>query len=151
MLVVVIVTHTVSVPSDDGYCQRMSELTETEVHELGDRLVSAIAAGDAEAVRGIYAPHAQIWHNFDQRDQTVDENLRTLVDLHHRASNLQYTEIRRFPAPGGFVQQHVLTGDAKGGPLKMPAMIRFWVEDGRITRLEEYLDTRQAMVLYATD
>ena len=30
-------------------------------------------------------------------------------------------------------------------------MIRFWVEGGRITRLEEYLDTRQAMVLYATD
>ncbi|MBI4935841.1 MAG: hypothetical protein HY828_18315 [Actinobacteria bacterium] len=49
------------------------------------------------------------------------------------------------------MQQHVLTGEAKGGALKMPAMIRFWVEGGRITRLEEYLDTRQAMVLYATD
>ena len=42
----------------------------------------------------------------------------------------------------------MLIGQAKGGPLRMPAMIRFWVEDGRITRLEEYLDTRQAMVLY---
>jgi len=121
------------------------------MHDIGDRLVAAIAAGDVEGVRAIYAPDATIWHNFDQRDQSPDENLLTLVDLHRRASNLQYTEIRRFAAPDGFVQQHVLTGDARGGPLKMPAMIRFWVEGGRITRLEEYLDTRQAMVLYAAD
>jgi uncharacterized protein len=108
----------------------MPELTDTmsdaEMHDIGDRLVAAIAAGDADAVRGIYAPDAQIWHNFDQRDQNVDDNLRTLLDLH-------------------------LVGQAKGGPLQMPAMIRFWVEGGRIARLEEYLDTRQAMVLYATD
>jgi ketosteroid isomerase-like protein len=129
----------------------MSELTEAAMHDIGDRLVAAIAAGDVEGVRAIYAPDATIWHNFDQRDQSPDENLLTLVDLHRRASNLQYTELRRFVAPGGFVQQHVLTGDAKGGPLKMPAMIRFWVEGGRITRLEEYLDTRQAMVMYAAD
>jgi ketosteroid isomerase-like protein len=133
----------------------MPELTDTmsdaEMHDIGDRLVASIAAGDADAVRAIYAPDARIWHNFDQREQTVDENIVTLHDLHRRAQHLQYTEIRRFVSPGGFVQQHVLTGEAKGGSLKMPAMIRFWVEDSRITRLEEYLDTRQAMVLYATD
>ena len=126
-----------------------TELTETAMHDLGDRLITAIAAGDVDAVRGIYSPDARIWHNFDQREQDVDENLRTLVDLHGRATGLQYTEVRRFLAPGGFVQQHVLVGQATGGPLKMPAMIRFWVADGRITRLEEYLDTRQAMVLYS--
>jgi ketosteroid isomerase-like protein len=123
-------------------------LTETEMHDLGDRLVAAIVAGDVDAVRAIYAPDATIWHNFDQRDQTVDENLATLADLHRRVSNLRYTEIRRALVPDGFVQQHVLTGDARGGPLAMPAMIRFAVADGCITRLEEYLDTRQAMVLY---
>ena len=68
--------------------------------------------------------------------------------MHRRATGLEYTQIRRFLAPEGFVQQHVLVGDAKFGKLEMPAMIRFWVHDGRITRLEEYLDTRQAMVMY---
>jgi ketosteroid isomerase-like protein len=127
----------------------MAELTEPEMHGIADRLIGAIAAAHPDAVRAVYAPDAKIWHNFDELDQTVDENLATLVALHQRASGLQYTEIRRFLAPGGFVQQHVLVGQAKGGPLRMPAMIRFWVDDGRITRLEEYLDTRQAMVLYA--
>lgn len=126
----------------------MSDLTDAEMHDLADRLLAAIGAADTDALRAVYAPDAAIWHNFDEREQTVDENLVTLVDLHRRATGLEYTEIRRFPAPGGFVQQHVLVGQAKGGPLRMPAMIRFWVEAGRITRLEEYLDTRQAMVLY---
>ena len=125
----------------------MAELTEPEMHGIADRLIGAIAAAHPDAVRAVYAPDATIWHNFDERDQTVDENLATLVALHQRASGLQYTEVRRFLAPGGFVQQHVLVGQAKGGPLRMPAMIRFWVDAGRITRLEEYLDTRQAMVL----
>lgn len=125
-------------------------MTESEMNDLGDRLVAAIAAADVEGVRAIYSPDAAIWHNFDQRDQNVEENLATLVDLHRRASNLKYTEIRRWLIDGGFVQQHVLTGEAKGGPLAMPAMIRFEVVDGRITRLEEYLDTRQAMVLYTS-
>jgi ketosteroid isomerase-like protein len=128
----------------------MAELTDDEVHDIANRLIAAISTADIEGVRAAYAPDAMIWHNFDEREQTVAENLETLADLHRRATGLEYTEIRRFPAPGGFVQQHVLVGQAKGGPLRMPAMIRFWVEGGRITRLEEYLDTRQAMVLYAS-
>ena len=150
-MTVVVGAHTVSVPPAQDYCPHMAELTEAEMNDVADRLLAGIGTADEALVRQVYAPDARIWHNFDQREQTVDENLVTLHDLHRRAQHLQYTEIRRFLSPGGFVQQHVLTGEAKGGPLHMPAMIRFWVDDGRITRLEEYLDTRQAMVLYATD
>lgn len=131
-----------------AYSRRMSELTEQQMHDLADRLLAAITSVDLDAMRSIYAPNAALWHNFDQRDQSVEENLRSLEDLHRRLSDMCYTEIRRFLAPGGFVQQHVLTGQAAGGPLRMPAMIRFWTEEGRITRLEEYLDTAQAMVMY---
>ena len=126
----------------------MAELSVDEMNRIGDRLVAAIQAGDTDAVRGIYAPDATIWHNFDEREQAPDENLLTLGDMHRRATNIRYTEIERFASPGGFVQQHVLLADAKFGPLRMPAIIRFWVENGRITRLEEYLDTRQALVMY---
>lgn len=128
----------------------MDELTDVEMNELGNRLLAGIMAADEIVVRAAYSPDAKIWHNFDQREQTVDENLATLHDMHRRASGLQYTQIQRFLSPGGFVQQHVLVGEAKHGPLNMPAMIRFWVTDGRITRLEEYLDTRQAMVMYTS-
>ena len=126
----------------------MGHLDEHEMNDLADRLLAAITAGDPDAMRSIYAPDAALWHNFDQRDQTVEENLLSLADLHRRLRNIRYIDIRRFVSPGGFVQQHVLVGDAKYGPLRMPAIIRFWVTDGRISRLEEYLDTRQATVMY---
>ena len=126
----------------------MTELSTDEMNRIGDRLVAAIQAGDTAAVREIYAPDAKIWHNFDEQEQAPDANLLTLADMHRRATNIRYTEIQRFASPGGFVQQHVLMADAKYGPLRMPAIIRFWVSDGRITRLEEYLDTRQALVMY---
>jgi hypothetical protein len=102
---------------------------------------AAWASEDPNDVLDMFVPSGRLVQNFD-------EYLLTLVFLHRRASILVYTEIRRFAAPGGFVQQHVLVGDGKYGPLRMPAIIRFWVEDNRITRLEEYLDTRQALVLY---
>jgi len=127
----------------------MSEpLPAPALNDLPDSLLAGILAADESLVRAVYAPDAKIWHNFDQRDQTVDENVASLHDMHRRATGLQYTQIRRFLAPDGFVQQHVLVGSAKGGALEMPAMIRFWASAGRITRLEEYLDTRQAMVMY---
>jgi ketosteroid isomerase-like protein len=142
--------HSKSVPSVEGYGAPMAALTDDEMNDLADRLLTAIGNADEAALRAVYAPDARIWHNFDQKEQTVDENLVTLHDLHRRVEHLAYTEIRRFVAPGGFVQQHVLTGQAKAGQVCMPAMIRFTVEDGRITRLEEYLDTRQAMVMFAS-
>jgi len=126
----------------------MTDMTLEQIDELGDRLIHAIQAGDTDAVRSIYAADAQIWHNFDEVVQDPSQNLLTLVDMHKRATNLRYTEIQRFPSPGGFVQQHVLVADAKYGPMRIPAIIRFWVADGKITRLEEYLDTRQALVMY---
>ena len=79
--------------------------------------------------------------------------MRALVRVRGAALATGLTHVGPSIAPS--YQEHMRAAqswcDAKGGPLKMPAMIRFWVEDGRITRLEEYLDTRQAMVLYATD
>jgi ketosteroid isomerase-like protein len=46
------------------------------------------------------------------------------------------------------VQQHVLTGKRKTGEaFSMPACLVVQVKDGRISRLEEYLDPAQANVL----
>jgi len=125
----------------------MADLSTEDIDLIANPFFAAITAGNIEAVKAAYAPSATIWHNFDEKDQVPEDNALTLAFLHSRAQNLQYTEIRRFASPGGFVQQHVLVGDAKGGRLRVPAIIRFWVEDGRITRLEEYLDTRQVAVL----
>jgi ketosteroid isomerase-like protein len=115
--------------------------------EVAERLFTALEAGDVEAVRALYAPEARVWHNFDGVEQTVEENLRTLAWFARNVPGRRYEEVRRQATATGFVQQHVLRGTAPGGKLEMPACIVATVVDGKITRIDEYLDTAQSAVL----
>jgi ketosteroid isomerase-like protein len=117
--------------------------------DAADRLFKAIERGDIAAIREIYAPDAIIWHNNDDATQTVDANLALLGWVVANVSDIAYTEIRRHPTPTGFVQQHVMRGRMKssGKELRLTACIICDVEHGRITRLNEYLDSAQVAVL----
>jgi uncharacterized protein len=116
----------------------------SEALDVAERFFRAVEAGDIEAIRAIYAPEARIWHNHDRLEQTVDENLRVLAWVAKNLTNRRYRVQRRVAIPGGFMQQHVLEAEAAGGPFSMPACIVCEVRDGRIIRLEEYLDSAQA-------
>jgi uncharacterized protein len=57
---------------------------------------------------------------------------------------IRYEEIRRQATPTGFVQQHVMRGTAPSGKaFELAACIVCTVVGGRITRLDEYLDSAQ--------
>lgn len=116
---------------------------------VAEKFFRAVESGDIEAVRAIYAADARIWHNFDRREQTVEENLRVLRWLARVLPGRRYNVRRRVAIPGGFMQQHVVEGETATGPFSMPACIVCEVKDGRITRLEEYLDSAQAAALRA--
>ncbi|MBP6011530.1 MAG: nuclear transport factor 2 family protein [Alphaproteobacteria bacterium] len=116
----------------------------TDALAVAERFFSAIEKGDIDAVRAIYAPNARIWHNHDRKDQTVEENLRILSWMSKNLTNKRYQVQRRVAIPGGFLQQHVLLAETAGGPFEMPACIIVEVNNGRIARLEEYLDSAQA-------
>ena len=123
-------------------------MNERETLELSDRFFSAIPKGDLETVRAIYAPDALIWHNNDQATQSVEQNLQVLAWVTKNIAGLRYEEIRRHVTPSGFVQQHVLRGTAPNGKaLEVPACILCTVKNGRIARLDEYLDSAQVAVL----
>jgi ketosteroid isomerase-like protein len=116
--------------------------------DLADRFFTAIQAGDTATLAEIYSPDATIWHNYDQQDQTREQSLVVLQWVIKNVGGLRYDEIRRDPLPDGFVQQHVLRGTAPdGSALEVPAMMRVYCRDGRITRLEEYLDAGQVKAL----
>jgi len=106
------------------------------------RFFAAIEAGDIGAVRAMYAPDAVIWHNDDLVEQPVEENLKVLAGLHRAVSGLHYEIIRRAPAEDGMIQQHVLRGTLPDGqPVALHAAMYLRVQAGRVTRIEEYLDS----------
>lgn len=107
-----------------------------------DRIFDAVERGDAAAVRACYAPGAKIWHNFDEVEQTVDENVALLEALVGVLSERKYTVHERFAIPGGIGQRHDLDGVLPdGAKFHLPACIMFKVTDGKITRVDEYFDS----------
>jgi ketosteroid isomerase-like protein len=119
-----------------------------DIDELASRFFQALERGDVATAGECYAPDATIWHNYDRAEQARDANLRVLRWVVDNVAGLRYEEVRLVVLDDGFVQQHVLRGTAPNGtPLEVPAMMRVTVADGRITRLEEYLDTAQVAAL----
>jgi ketosteroid isomerase-like protein len=115
---------------------------------IADRLFKSIEAGDLESVRGIYAPNARIWHNTDGLEQAVEQNLATLKWVIANIRDIHYTDVRRESTVTGFVQQHVLRGRLKSGrEFNLPACILAAVENGRIVRIDEYLDSAKTAEL----
>ena len=124
-------------------------MTDRHPHvQLLDRIIAAAEAGDPADLFDIYAPDGVIWHNHDGVEQTVEENARTLRAIAKRVSDRRYTERRIQLFDGGVVQQHVLRGTnvRSGEPVELHACVVVTVnEDGRITRLDEYIDSAEAL------
>lgn len=117
--------------------------------EIAERLFAAIEAGDVGTVRALYAADAIVWHNHDGLEQTVEENLRTLAWMARHLTGLRYDVRHRVATEDGFVQQHVLRAHGPGGELALPACIVVRIVDGRITRVDEYLDSAHLAPLTA--
>jgi ketosteroid isomerase-like protein len=123
-------------------------MTSPDIESVATAFFEAVEAGDLDKIRSMYAPDVVVWHNFDKREQTLDENLRVLKWIMANVSERRYEDIRRVVLDDGFVQQHVLRGIAPSGArLDVPAMMRVWVAGGRVTRIDEYLDSAQVSVL----
>jgi ketosteroid isomerase-like protein len=116
---------------------------------VAERLFSAIAAADVDAVRALYAPDAQIWHNTDGVTQNAEENLVVLQWVTTHIKQLRYEEVRRAATADGFVQQHVLRGTVGDVAIEIPACIITTIRAGRITRLDEYIDSAHVKPLLA--
>jgi ketosteroid isomerase-like protein len=122
--------------------------TESSILALAERFSAAAGSGDIEALRQIYAEDARIWHNFDNVGQTVDENLKVIGWMEHVLPGRKYDVLRRVVIPGGYLQQHVLSGTTrKGASISIHACLVVMVKNGRISRLEGYLDPTQAAAL----
>ncbi len=113
------------------------------IRALAKSFFDAVENGDIAALERFYAPDAKIWHNTDGIEQTPRDNVETLKGFVQRIPQRKYDARRLQVFPGGFVHQHTLRGvKAKDGQtVELDACIVCLVENGRITRLDEYFDS----------
>ena len=121
----------------------MTMAEQDDIRAMATRFFDAIEQGDIETMRDSFAPDAQIWHNTDEAVVTRDQTAQTLAGMVARIKDREYADRRLATFPGGFVQQHVLKGRRvhDDGEVRLPCAIVCRVEDGRITRLDEYFDS----------
>ncbi len=113
------------------------------IADTARRFFDAVENGDPDTLEAIYDPKVEIWHNTDRLVVTREDNLTVLRAFIKRAPKRRYTDRRLVAFPGGFVQQHLLIAEQPNGKvLELPACIVCAVKDGRITRLDEYFDTK---------
>ena len=116
-------------------------MTDADTLDLADRMFSAIEDGDLDGLLACYDPGIVVWTNVDQRDKDLARSIRVIEWLWSRLSDRHYDVTRRDVIPGGFLQEHLLRGTAADGTaVAMPACIVATVADGRIVRINEYLD-----------
>lgn len=115
----------------------MIDATET----LASQFFAAIERGDLDAVRELYSPRVEVWHNVTGRSQTREENLALLRYFTGRVSELRYEVLARELFEGGFVQRHILHGRLESGDrIAAPVCLVVYVSTDGIRRLFEYLD-----------
>jgi uncharacterized protein len=116
---------------------------ENEMNALADRMARAYERNDAEAIAACYTPDARIWHNIDGAEQTVQDQMGASRWLNEKLTNLKQEIISRHFFEGGYVQRYVVHGSLVngGGAFHMPLCLIAIVRDGRVARLDEYLDS----------
>lgn len=127
----------------------MTTLDTTQTEALASLLVRSIMSGDIETLRNeVYSPDVVIWHNFDQIEQRLEDNMKVMAWMAKTLTTMSYDEIQVHVTPSGYVQQHVLRGTTKSGvAIEVPACLIVSISDGKISRLDEYLDTAQVAAL----
>lgn len=117
--------------------------SEQDIAAMAKRFFDAIEQGDIEAMQSSFSPDAEIWHNTDELIVTPTQTAVTLTGMVARIKDREYAARRLTAFPGGFVQQHVLTGKRVHDDVvvRLPCAIVCKVEGGKITRLDEYFDS----------
>lgn len=116
--------------------------------DLLDVFFAAIVAGDLEAVGRCYADDVAVWHNVTRRELDKAASLDLLRFWHASVADIAYEVLERRTHDGGAAQRHIVRGTAKGQPLEANVGIFFAVVDGRITRIDEYLDPAAVALVF---
>jgi ketosteroid isomerase-like protein len=116
-------------------------LDRVDAVEAADALTDAIRTGDLDALRGIYAPEAVVWHNTDGIDQKRDDVIAGVQAL-HAACKVAIEVLQREATADGFVQTQRWTFTPPTGE-SLDVSSAFWVtlnERRQVARLDEYID-----------
>ena len=117
--------------------------------QIAADLFSAFETGDMDTVRQLCAPEFRARQNLNN-----EFDVETLIQFSQAVSaivsDFRYENITRSATGSGFVEEHKVRGTLpNGSQLTLVACVVADIENGKITRLREYVDTAAAAGLSA--
>lgn len=110
-------------------------------HQVANGVADAMRTMNVGALGQFYADDIVVWHNFDTKTQSKQENLTLLEDLFTRCSAVSYENIDRHMTDFGYLQQHLLKIGLKSGrAVSIPCCHIVRIKDCLIWRFDEYFD-----------
>ena len=110
--------------------------------DVANKLFGAIERGDYDAVEGMWADDVLVWHTGDPKDNDRVRALKVIRWFMNATTTRSYEILDRQFFDGGFVQQHVLRADGRGGEsivMRVCIVIKVGADE-LITRIDEYFD-----------
>jgi len=113
-----------------------------DIDGLVDSFITALEGNGTEGLVANMAPGAVVWHNHDRIEVDAIDNMAGIAMLGKIVQDAKFETVRLAPISDGFVLQFVLRGTvtASGKPFEMQNAVIITTADGRITRIDEYLD-----------
>ena len=109
---------------------------------VANKLFGAIERGDYDAVEGMWADDVLVWHTGDPKDNDRVRALKVIRWFMNATTTRSYEILDRQFFDGGFVQQHVLRADGRGGEsivMRVCIVIKVGADE-LITQIDEYFD-----------
>ena len=117
-------------------------MTDRELRELCTRYFDAVERGDVDAVAELYAPDFSFWVNLTGAESSREQNLATLRDGKAVLRRRSYDDRTIDTFETGFVVRYSVNVVAHDGRRSsLWACVVAECRDGRITHIDEYLDS----------
>ena len=130
----------------------MSVADAEAIADVADRLFEAIEQSDIGMVEQLWNSDVVVWKVAD-RDRDRERALRVIAWFVNTTTDRRYEILDRQLFDGGFVQQHILHANGRGGSIAMRVCIVIKLgANGLISRIDEYFDPAEmAPLLESTD
>jgi ketosteroid isomerase-like protein len=117
-------------------------MTDAELRQLCNRFFDAYQDRRIDELRDIYAADCVVWTNVFQKEMSGEENIAALPKSYKMARRRTYDDRRINTFDEGFVIQYTLSGVHHTGHRgALSVCIVALCHDGKITRIDEYMDT----------
>ena len=117
-------------------------MTDRELRELCNRYLDAVEQHDLETVAACCAPEFTFWVNLSGQESSLEQSLKTLRDGHGLLRRRSYDDRTIDTFEGGFLARYsVSCVQHSGRRFALWACVVAQCRHGRITRIDEYLDS----------